>query len=272
MAVAVVLSLVGPTEPRAVQVAVTGLSGGEVVTVAGSAAGHSWSVRGGRSVTVSGSVLRLVDVATPINAPVTYTVTVDGVEHVEGPITVPYTPPAGESPTGVLQSLDGRVVVPIARWLRNDDPRDLHLRSVALAVPGRDTVVGRWDVAAGESGVMDVRLSPASSAALERHLRTVGPVLLVRTHGSVRDLPAVQYVMLTAVPRELSRVHGHYSDRVWSLRFELIDDPEPDTIVPISTWDDFDAAFADLTWDDFDAEMAGMTWDDFDALDWTQYA
>jgi len=52
----------------------------------------------------------------------------------------------------------------------------------------------------------------------------------------------------------------------------LVDDPEPNTRIATSTWNDFDTVYAGLTWDDFDTQWAGATWDDFDRFDWAGQA
>lgn len=259
----VVLSLVGPVTPQAVQIEITGLTAGQTVTVTGSAGEHTWTVRGAHATTVTGSVLRLTDVATPLNAPITYTVELGGVAYTAGPITVPYS--AGRM---VLQSLDGRTVI-ACRWLDNADPRDLRQRAAISAIPGRSVPVVRGDVISMQTRRLAVRTAPAATAALEQHFATVGGDLLLRSVPPLRDFSPVAFLRVTASTHELFGAEG---DRRWDLSCVVIDDPEPDMVVPVSTGDDFDAAWAGLTWDDFDAEMSGLTGDEFDGIDWTQYA
>lgn len=263
----VVVALVGAQSPQAVQVTVSGLTAGLPVTVTGSAAGASWVVRGG-AVTSPGEQVILTDVLAPLNVPITYSVSVDGYVVASDEITVPY------GDRYVLQSLDGRTVFPFV-WQANGLPREVHVRSAAFDVPGRSTPVVRWDTDGGEAGQVAIRTSRAVSNALRTYLREVGPALVVRTDGSVRDLPPAEFWLLTRVSNVTwdAVVGGELStDRVWSLGFEVIDDPEPSVVVAVSTWDDFDAVYAESTWDDFDAEWAGGTWDEFDQTDWATRA
>lgn len=105
------------------------------------------------------------------------------------------------------------------------------------------------------------------TVALET-LTDAGAPVVLRTNGAVADEPAVVFAAVTAVSSEWLGEGW----RSWSISYLVIDDPEPDMVVPVSTGDDFDAAWAGLTWDDFDAEMSGLTGDEFDGIDWTQYA
>lgn len=259
------VALVGAGSPQSVQIVIGGLTPGQSIEVIGTAAGASWPVRGGTG-SVSSETTILTDATGALNVPIVYTVTLDGVPFNSAPITVPF---AGRY---VLQSLDGRTTIPFT-WRANGDPRDMRLRSQTFEVPGRTNPVVRWDVAAGEDGRLEIRTSRSGTEALRHHLRTVGPVMLVRTDGQIRDLEPSQYILIESARRVLwdavDAGGAKSTDRVWSLGFTVLDDPEPGTILPSSTWDDFDAAYAGLTWDDFDAEWAGLTWDDFDRTDWT---
>lgn len=259
---AITLTLVGPVSPQSVQIAIAGLTPGMSIVVTGQAGTYTWSVRGG-TTTIAAAQLILTDAATPINVPCTYTVTVEGVPFVAGPITVPYA-----DDTHVLQSLDGRTVIPF-RWMDNADPRTMDMRVVSFAIPGRPDPVVRYDVTAGESGELRIRTTMAVTALLRTHMRTESPVLVARTDGTIRDLAAVAYVLLTGVSNDLWEGVEDRTARVWTLRFDAITDPDPYSVLPSSTWDDFDTVWAALTWDDFDLEEAGITWDDFDRIDWT---
>lgn len=256
----IAVALVGPVTPQSVQVAIAGLTPGQSLVVTGNAAGATWPVRGGTG-SVPSEQLLLTDAAAPLNVPITYTVTLDGQPFESDSIVVPF------DDGYVLQSLDGRTVIPF-RWHDNADPRETHMRTRLFDVPGRSAPVVRWDVSGGEAGELLIRTEPTATETLRTHLRTKGPVLLVRTDGQLLDLDPVQYVAITRATRS---VLGFDGLRLWSLSIEVITDPEPSTVLPSSTWDDFDAAYAALTWDDFDAEWAGLEWtDDFDRTDWSQ--
>jgi hypothetical protein len=262
----ITLTLVGPVIPQSVQIAMAGLTPGYTVLVTGQAGSYTWTVRGGNGTTITADQLILTDAATPLNIPVTYTVSIEQNPFTAGPITVPYL-----TDTHVLQSLDGRTVVPF-HWFDNDDPRVPRMRSRVFEVAGRTTPVGRFDVSAGESGELSIRTTATGTAALLSHLQTAGPNLLLRTDGTVRDLPAVAYIFVMGAPRKLWAGVEDRTARVWTLDFEVITDPEPDQILPTSTWADFDAAWVGRTSTEFDTEMFGVKSTDFDRIDWTQYA
>lgn len=234
MALAISASLAGPTLPQVAQIVVTGLTVGQVYVVTGQASGITWVVRGGQAVPAATQVV-LTDVATPVNAPIVYTVA-SGAEYAATsvPLTVPYP---GEY---VLTSLDGRLAVGFD-WHGNDNPRDVRLRTATFEVPGRTTPVVRWDVASGETGELMLRATPAQTQALRLHLRERGPLMVLRTDGAQLDLAPVEYVAITRVTHVS---FGFDGTRLWSLAFEVIDDPEPATVLAVSTWDDFDVAYS----------------------------
>lgn len=261
----VTATLVGAVSPQVVRVVVTGLTAGQSVQVVGSAVGQEWEVRGG-TLTASAEQVAVVDVLAPLNVPVNYIARVEGADYTTStPVTVAY---AGRY---VMQSLDGRTVLPFV-WQDNGLPRVPGLRSVSYPVPGRPSSPARWDVSEGLSGQARVRMSRAASDALLALLASGGPILAVRTDGQVRDFPPAELWLLTSAGSALwgAVVNGAPStDRVWTLGYDVIEDPEPGVIVAASTWDDFDAAQARTTWDDFDAAWAGSTWDEFDLTDWS---
>ncbi len=238
----ITVSLVGPASPQLVQVAVSGLTAGQVVAVTGSAAGSTWGVRGG-DVVATGDQLILSDILAPVNVPVTYTVTVDGTPFLSDPVTVPYV-----QGRNVLQSIDGRTVIPFA-WHDTGDEREIFLRSQAYDVAGRsDGGPVRWDVAAGEGGSMRARMSSSATQTLRTHLFTQGPLLVLRTDGGMRDFPTAQYLRLTRVSRVLFDFVDGNPERLWDLAFTVHGDPDPTAQVRGSTADDFDRVYASSTW------------------------
>ena len=56
------------------------------------------------------------------------------------------------------------------------------------------------------------------------------------------------------------------AERAWTIKGTICSVPEPQRIVGLSVWDDFDAAA--LTWVRLDA--MGLSWDDFDATIWQE--
>lgn len=259
MAVAVSASLIGVYTPRTVQIVVTGMTVGEDYVVTGGWSGGTWAVRAGTG-TAEGTQVVLSDIATPINIPITYTVAHDGQEASSTPLTVDY------GRRYVLQTLAGDVSVE-ADMIRNGAPQELAVRQSTFMIPGRSRPAIRYDIAGGESGELVVDTADGLTRTFKDMLRTGAPLLL-RTDGGILDLEAVEFLSVT---RASSALIG-MTRRRWTLHYELLDDPEPNTLAGLPTWDDFDAAYAGLTWDDFDAEWAGSTWDLFDVHDWATRA
>lgn len=256
-------SLAGGGYPQSVQIVVAGLTVGSPFLVTGSLAdGTTWTVRGGNGQTATASTQILADTSTPINAPITYTVSQTGWSPgLSAPITVPY------SGRYVLQSLDGRTTVQII-GSGNGSQRSDAVRTVLLQVPGRTTPVVRWDVTGGQSGQFDALLDSTASLALRSALETTGPLLALRTDGTLYDFPASAYLVITSTA---SATVGVTTDRIWTLAYRVITDPEPSIVVAASTWTDFDSAYAAQTWDQFDTYWSTLTWDDFDAADWSTF-
>lgn len=263
MALAIAASLVGTNTPKAVQIVVTGLTDGDDYEVTGSWSGGSWDVRAGTG-TVDGTQVVLVDIASPINVPITYTAVTDSGTVEADAVTVAYD---GDDDQYLLQSLDGGTTVAF-RWLDNAAPRAKVLRGNVFRIPGRATPVIVYDVPGGTQGELVARTTATHSQNM-LDLLALGGMALLRTNGSVRDLPAVEFLFITRAESALS---GVGNDRAWTLSYEVVDDPEPDTAVAASDWDDFDTVYVDLTWDDFDDEWTDQTWDDFDVEDWASRA
>jgi hypothetical protein len=262
MPVSVTASLVGTYSPRTVQVVVSGMTAGTEYEVTGSWAGGSWAVRAGTGVAAGAQVV-LADLSTPINVPITYTVVHGAETATSASIVVDYPY------RHVLQSLSGDTSVP-TELVANGAPRSLALRQSAFQIPGRTRPVVVYDIAGGESGqfVMDTHVG--DTAAFKAMLKTGAPLLL-RTDGQIVDLEAAAFLSVTGADSSLVSLDW----RRWNLSYELIDDPEPSTLVGLPTWDDFDVSYTSdpvLIWDSFDAEWAGSTWDDFDVYDWATRA
>lgn len=258
-------SLVGTVNPQAVQVVVNGLTVGQAFEIRGQLGAHSWPVRAGLGVAAASQVVRR-DLLAPINAAVTYTVTVDGTPAAESaPITVPF---AGGRNRYVLQSLGGTATA-APLMLENGLPESYNMRASSFAVPGRRNPVVMYDIAGGRSTDLLLQTQDAATDDL-RALLTEGAPMALRTDGTVRDLPPVQVLVPTSVQSTATWVtYGGGSGRNWQIGYVTIDDPEPNAIPVTSTWADFDRAYSGLTWADFDAEWAGSTWDAFDLMDWS---
>lgn len=265
MAPAITASLVSSDVPQAVQVVVTGVAAGVGVLVEGTTGdGSTWGVPGGDRVSDGGQIV-LTDTRSALNTPVTYRLTTDGSVFTSAPLTVAYDGQA------VLQSLDGQTTVEFV-WRENGLPQEPEIAAVAFSVPGRQRPPVRFVPAGDGGGSLSIRTSRVNSERLTSLIRAGRPVVM-RTDGAVRDFPAVELLLLTSVSSELWPVvtaQGMSTDRVWSLSYLLVDDPEPGSAITAFTWDDFDAAMEGRTWDDFDALFDASTWNDFDTYDWDQ--
>jgi hypothetical protein len=257
---AVSATLTGIAVPRGVLVVVTGLTIGDVYAITGSSGDWSWPVRAGRG-TAAATQVAVNDMHTPINVPITYTVTVAGVGTTSSAVTVTY------GRRYVLQTLRGDASVEFD-MIRNNAPRALATRLATFYVPGRARPVTRHDVSGGESGSIEADTEDARTGTIKAML-TSGVPLVLRTDGDILDLDAVEFLAVSSVTSSLIGMRR----RRWVIGHEVIDDPEPDTLVALSDWDDFDASYdATLDWDDFDAEWTGQTWDDLDLEDWATRA
>ena len=257
----VTAALVGSGVPRDLQVVVGGLAAGQRYLVEGLAAGTSWTVRGGRGVS-TGATLILGDTQTPLNVPVTYRVTVNDVMlWASAPVTV------AAPEKYALQSLDGNKTA-IPRLMSNRLPRSLDVRAASFAIPGRSRPVVRMDTTGDGGGQLLLDTTGTETGDLY-DLLAAGRPIVIRTDGDVRDMAPVDVVLITDASSALTdaRIQDGNTRR-WTLTYLLIDDPDPDAILSLSTWDDFDAVYAGQPWTAFDTQWSGSTWDDFDRFDW----
>ncbi|PZR55219.1 hypothetical protein DNL40_02290 [Xylanimonas oleitrophica] len=262
-------SLLSGLTPEPVQLIVTGVPQGEEFVVRGRAGDVTWDVPGGRRTAPDGQVV-LIDVRAPINLPVVYELTHGQQVVTSDPVQVRWQPD-GAYRRALVQSLDGRTVIPVRMWIHNGLPRDPHVGSVAFRVEGRSRPVVVMRPAGDGTTTFRLLLTREAGEALTRVMRAGGGIA-VRTDGSVRDLPATDLGVVLGWPSELWDGDGGLStSRVYTLTVQWIDDPEPDVPVALYTWDDFDHMWSASTWDDFDRFFAGRTWADFDALDYGQY-
>lgn len=220
-------------------------------------AGYSWAVPGGSGVGDGGQVV-LVDNRSPGNVPFIYRLTTDvGVES-SGSVMVPF------SSDIVLQTLDGQATVDL----------DLMAGSLGMAwepavasfrVPGRRRPVVRYDVL-GDGGSAFVLKVPFSATADLRRVLTSGAPIVYRFGDTSFDLDPVGVVSVRSVESEAFPTADM---RMWTLGYELIDDPFVDVRLGAFTWDSgFDAAFVDRPWNEFDSAFVGLDWDAFDQVDW----
>jgi hypothetical protein len=260
------VTLLEADDPQPVQIVVDALTEGtDYVVVGRTGDGQTWPVPGGVG-TATGEQIILVDNRSPWGTPITYVLTADGATRVSRTVTVAFD---GKC---LMQSLDGRVRVEFV-WRDNALPRELEQNAATFPVPGRPRPPARFAPGGDGGGALDIRTDATNTRLLQALLLTGRPIV-VRTDGTVRDWPAVELLLPLRASNQLwggvTRPNDTRTDRVWSLEYVLVDDPEPSTPLSVWTWDDFDAAMAGKTWDDFDALFAASTWNDFDTYDWGQ--
>lgn len=264
MAVTIAASLVPAGSPEPVQIVLTGVPTGTGYTVTGTTgSGSSWPVPGGVGVS-SGVQVVLVDNRSALNALVTYQAIVAGVTYVAAPVTVTHTE------RYVLQSLDGQTAVDFM-WDDNGMPRDFVSNTATFDVPGRARPPVRYAPGGDGGGSLRIRTNRQNTEGMKALLRKGRPLVL-RTDGAIRDLDAVDLIQVVGKPSNIlwGGDGGLSTQRMWSLEYVLVDDPEPSAALSAWTWDDFDAAMATRTWDDHDALFAASTWDQWDTYPWGQ--
>lgn len=258
MALAVTAVLVGSaTAPRPVQVNITGLTIGQVYTVTVSAGGWSRVVQGGAG-TAAATQLVLVDVATPLNAPLTYTVV-----HNASTVSTVSTVTVAYSGDALLQSLDGQTVAGFD-WQDNEDPREQSPRVAFFRPAGRSRPIMHYDVAGDESGKILAETSGGGTTALRELVRVGAPVLL-RAEVGLRDLDPVEVLGISAAPRKLVGAVGGL--RQWELAYTLVSD-EDDTPLVMVMLDHLNQYYATKKLSDINTQWAGLTLADMNAFDW----
>lgn len=221
---------------------------------------QSYRVRGGSGVPASAQVV-LVDVAAPVNTLVSYQLYIDGTATAFVDVTRTYS---GDS---AIIAADGSGSVDFNWLAAGGDQREPGIRFHASDVSGRRRPPIRLaPVPADGGGSLLADTTGGNTSALRALAGKVCHLLHNPATCQVPncDIPLTETVLFTSMGNDRSE-RIDTAHRRWSLAYLLVDDPEPDYLVPLSTWDDFDAA--GLTWDEFDA--LGLTWDEFDRTDWT---
>lgn len=237
MAIEVTAVLAGSTTPQVVQVEVTGLESGDVVSLRGATGLYSWPVRGGVDVVTTGAQLIRRDNLPALNAPVIYTATVGGVQYSADPISVPH------SGRYLLSSLDGSQTVKVA-WGDNGDPLSMHF-PVHLSRPhGRLTPVAISAPGGGESGAWQLLTETPLASMVMRDLLRTGQPLVMRTSGDLLDFPPARVIQPTAAPRALFGVDG---GRMWTLAWAEVSDPLASLPVTAWTLGDFSTVWATMS-------------------------
>jgi len=258
VALAITAALVGAaTQPRPVQVNVTGLTIGQTYVITASASGWSRTVQGGEGTATATQVL-LIDVATPLNAALTYSVVHASATATSSAVTVAYA--AGDS---LLQSLDGTVVAGF-KWMDNEDPREQETRVALYRPAGRERPIMHYDVAGDESGTIVARTGVSDTVALRELVRQGAPVLL-RAEVGLRDIDPVEVIGILGAPRKLVGAVG--GRREWDISYALVSDEDSAPLVMV-TLDHLNTYYATKKLSDINTQWSGQTLADMNAFDW----
>lgn len=282
----VVASLVSGQAPQLVQVVVDGVPEGEaweltghvgelapgllpgagVVPGAGTIvtdsvfedAGYSWVVPGGSGVGDGGQVV-LVDNRSPGNVPVTYRLTTASGEEDSGSVRVPFRNDI------VLQTLDGQATVDLELMAGSLD-MSWEPSVSSFRVPGRARPVVRYDVLSDVRSAFVVKVPFDATPELRRVL-TSGAPIVYRFGDTSFDLDPVGVAVVRSVESEAFPTADM---RLWTLGYELVDDPFADVRLGAFSWDSgFDVAFEGRPWSHFNQAFSGLSWDAFDKSDWS---
>ena len=228
--------------------------------------GFSWTVRGSGRMGEN-SQLVLGDALAPVNTPLTYRIVQswDGQTVESTPVTRPWS---GRS---LMTDAIGASRLDLI-W-QGDDARTPDQRITAHEIPGRSTPVM---VFAPVMGAGTVSLTARTSGAHTQTMTALAarPTVALLVHNPAHcvqcrrgacDVPLTTVMALTSTSQARTSRQDR-AERAWTIKGTICSIPEPQRIVGVSTWDDFDAA--SLTWARLDA--MGLDWDDFDTTIWQE--
>lgn len=264
MALAITATLLAGADPRPVQIDVTGLTIGRAYLVtASTSSGWSRTVQGG-SGTSSATQIVFVDIATPLNAALTYTAqelsddgSVLASASTVGTVTVAYDHDA------LISSLDGSVIAPI-EWMDNEDPREQEIRQALFRPAGSTRPIVHYDLSGDESGTIVAETSGTGTTALRSLIRAGAPVL-IRTALGIRDVDPVEVLVITRAPRKLVGATGTL--RQWELAYTLGVDGETVPLV-VAMLSHVNDVYATKYLSDFNTDFAGQTLAQVNIRDW----
>jgi hypothetical protein len=260
VAVAIIATLVDSWPPR-VTLAVTGLTVGDVVTVARQVAGVRTAVRGGDGVTVDDVALVAVDAELPFGVPITYRAVVNNADAASaGPTT--YTLTGGK--VALSDPITAQAVeVVITAWPDKESGR----ASSAFAVGGRTVVVsGPWGMWSGSLTVMTETDTARENLAGLLASATDG-ILQLRQPGPYGGVDC--YLVVLSARESRWSQDGTDQRREWTLTAAQVEAWAADLATRGFTFTDVDAAYTGLTFAQLAVDFAGRTFLDFDLVDWS---
>lgn len=238
----------------AVAVDTSALTAGQDFRVTGSTPdGFTWQVRGGLGQ-VAGGQLLLIDALAPLNTPLVYTYASGQVSYSSVAVSLPSTR------LNRLTSLDGLITANL-RWMVDGARRGKTTRAAVFPIPGVEFPAVRYDRATAGGGRITASTAGADTATLDA-LVDSGRAVSLRLAQPIHGIPLVCHLVIQDAPNYLPSAGRDV--RQWDLSYLLVADPEPGTLIPVTTWDEWDAFEAGRTWADVDAD--GLTWDEDDRL------
>ncbi|UUE19320.1 hypothetical protein [Microbacterium sp. J1-1] len=239
MAVSLTATLLAASQPRPVQVALTGTTAGQAYEVVGTSGdGGRWQVPGGVGVS-EGSQILLIDSRAALNTPIVYSAVVDGVTVTAAPVTVSHDGVA------VIQTIDGLTVAPV-EVASTTEPRSATIRSEAFEIAGRPDPAARLETPGSYSYGWEFDTQGVDSVTMRAILESGMPIVRRLVPG-MRDLTPVVLGLVTSWKDELI-TEGGDTWRRWSLGVRELTDPQPSTALIAFTWPDFDDAMLDRVW------------------------
>lgn len=269
MAVTVTASLIGATTPRQVQIEVQGLTVADQVTITGAVGTHAWTVRGGSAISATSTQVILRDALPPVNAALTYKATVNGTVYTAGStVTVTHTTDY------VLSSLDGLTIIDLA-WVNTGDELDMDVTQHLSVIPGRSTPVLRYSAGGGESGTWEFVTDSAAATEGLRALIAAGAPVVMRTSGSLHDMPPIRVAAIRSARRRLASIVGE--KREWDAPWVEVADPLASTATSGVTFAHLNTVITNEggTFDDLNTYIATLgsgTFADVNRHDWESAA
>lgn len=260
MVVAITATTVASWPPR-VTLAVTGLTIGNVVTIARQVAGARTAVRGADTVTVADTSLVAFDAELPFGTPVTYVAVVNNADAATvGPTS--YTLTGGK--VALSDATTGQAAeVVITAWPDKERAR----RVSTFAVGGRTVVVsGELGQFAGSINVLTQTDSAREQLATLLGEATSG-ILQLRQAGGYGGVDC--YLVVTSARESRWSQDGTDARRVWTLAVAETDAWAASLPTQSFTFGNFDTAYTGLAFSQFDLDYAGRTFLFFDLVDWT---
>ena len=229
--------------------------------------GFTWTPRAG--VWESKGLQRIIgDPLAPINMPIRYRLTTSKGVTVE-------SEPVIRSWGGLSLMTDAVGAKPVNILWQGTDQRELKPRVTEHEVPGRATPLVVYAPTMGRGTVsLTTRTNLQDTPVMKTLLASQTPVALfhnprhcVQCKRGTCDVDPVTLMSVTSVSMERAP-RLDVAERIWQLKGTIVDLPQPNTSLTLSTWNDFDKRR--LTWSGLDTRR--WPWDHFDRTVWQEDA